>query len=192
MSTALAMALVVLALARPSLSAAVDPLKTYANAQYAYRLSYPATWHISLVAGKGGPTLYNYDLASAPGHGLLPEHGAEIFVLPHGDLSKIEHSRTAQEWATADVRRFSQGNLAIKELENVGNPEVTDVSRVSYDSRMSGGDGVQRHVAYYFLLGGEILKVELTFWKGDPKAESCGHTLLSIFKSIRVADATPN
>ncbi len=183
--------LVSLALVQPSFSAPVDARRIYTNAEYHFRLMYPAMWHISVVAGRGGPILYNYDLSSAPGHGLLPERGAEIFVLPHSDLSKLEHSRTPREWATADMRRFSQNGLTTNEVGDIGNPEISDVVRVAFDNQTPGDDQAQRYVAYYFHLDGELLKVELTYWKSDSKQASYERTLWSILTSIRGISSKP-
>jgi hypothetical protein len=185
MSTVRWTVLAALALAPAAYSAATEELRTYSNAEHHYRFTYPAKWHISVVPGKGGPTLYNYDLSSAPGHGLLPQHGAEIFVLPHSDLSRIEPSRTPQEWAAEDVRRFSQGGLTKDEFENASNPNISHVLRVAYDSQTAGDDEAQRYVAFYFQLSGEILKAQLVYWKNDPKGASYESTLLSVVRSIR-------
>ncbi len=184
--------LVALLCGGPVVLVSAGTVHTYSNSEHGYRLTYPASWHISVAPGKGGPTLSNYDLARAPGHGVLPPDAAEIFLLPHSDLGNIDHSSNPREWASADARRFAFGATTMEPIPNLGNPDISDVLRVAFEYKQNGYDVQQKYVTFYFRLNADLLKIELNYWEGDPKAGSYERTLISILKSIRRVTAKPN
>lgn len=176
----------------PVSSAAGGTVRTYSNVEHNYRLTYPASWHISVVSMKAGPVLYNYDPSFAMGQGLFPPGGAEIFVLPPADIDSEDRSRSPQELAGENVRRFSYGNASLEQISNPGNPAISDVIRVSYDYQRIDGEDLQRDVIFYFRFNGKPFKLLLNYWKGDPKAASYEQTLFSILKSIRPVTTKSN
>lgn len=185
-------ALIALVSVGRSLPAAEEPLRTYTNPEYSYRLSYPASWHIAVTQGKGGPTLYSYSRSSAIGHGVLPFDGAEISTSPLPDLSNADGSGSLKERAEKDAKRFSQGGATLDDVPNPDNSDITDVVRVAYDYQRVEDSDRQRYVFFYFRLRGKPFVLGLNYWKDDPKAASYEQTLLWILKSIRNSAARPN
>jgi len=184
--------LVALLCGEPVVLVGAEAARTYSNSERGYRLTYPASWHISVVPGKGGPTLSNYDLAKAPGHGVLPPDAAEIFLLPHSDLANIDHSTNPREWASEDARRFAFGATTMEPIANSGNPDISDVLRVAFDYQETGYNVQQKYLTFYFRLNADLFKIELNYWRGDPKAGSYEQALISILRSIRRVTAKSN
>ena len=176
----------------PVFSAARETVRTYSNAEHNYRLTYPASWHISVVSVKAGPVLYNYDPSFAMGQGLFPPGGAEIFVVPPADMNSEDRSRSPQELASENVRRFSHGRVSVEQIANPGNPTISDVIRASYDYQRIEDEDLQRDVIFSFRFSGEPFTLGLNYWKDDPKAAYYEQTLLSILRSIRHVAAKPN
>lgn len=184
--------LMALACDGPVLSTAEEAVRTYSNTEHNYRLSYPASWHISVVSVKAGPVLYNYDPSFAIGKGLLPPGGAEINVGPSADLNSADRSRSPHELASENVRRFSHGRASVEEIANPGNPDISDVVRASYDYQRIEDEDLQRDVIFYFRFGGEPFVLGLNYWKDDPKGGSYEQILASVLSSIRHVAAKSN
>lgn len=172
-------------------SAARETVRTYSNAEYNYSLAYPAGWHISVVPVKAGPVLYNYSPSFNKGQGLFPLGGAEIFVLPPADLDSTDRRRSPEELAKENVLRFAHGGAALEKLANPGNPDISDLVRVSYDYERIEDEELQRDVIFYFRFGGEPFALGLNYWKGDPKAASYDQAVLLVLKNIRHIAAKP-
>jgi hypothetical protein len=161
-----------------------EPLRMYSNSELNYRLTYPASWHISIVVGKSGPTLYSYSPSSALGQGAIStQGGAEIDVTSL--RMEVQAEKQLRDRAAADAERFAHGGATISEFKNPGNPDIASIIRVAYDYLRVEGEDLQRNVSFYFMLSGKPFVLGLRYWKDDARAASYERTLVSILRNIR-------
>jgi hypothetical protein len=160
--------------------------KAFTSVRFAYRLRLPRSWNVS-VAGSGVPVFFNYTTAAVLPQGLIPDNGADIYLIPFAALRGITGATDTEEWIRLNRTR-DHSNVTIRRLPSPGGTERVprNVFEVKSDFERDPQDGkLQREVNYYFELHGDSFRLRLLYWKGDPRSSYFESVLDSIFRSIR-------
>ncbi len=181
------------ALVQPSLSAPVDARRIYTNAEYHYRLMYPAMWHISVVAGKGGPTLIQLQPLVGAGAWAIAGTGCgNLRIAAPATSAKLSTAALPENGRLRMCDDSLQNGLTTNEVGDIGNPTSLMCCGSPSTTKRQGTTRRRGMWAYYFQLNGELLKVELTYWKSDSKQASYERThVVKSLTSIRGIGSKP-
>jgi hypothetical protein len=160
--------------------------KTFTSARFGYELRLPKSWNIS-VADSGVPVFFNYPRAEALPQGLIPDHGAEIYLIPFAALRGTTRAKDLKEWIQINTRR-EHSRIHVTQVPGALEEESAphNVFRVTSDFERDPQDGIpQREIDYYFQLNGEGFRLRLVYWKGDPRSTYFESVQQAIFRSIR-------
>jgi len=158
--------------------------KTFTSAKYGYKVRLPKTWNVS-VSAAGIPVFFNYDPSEALPQGLIPEHGAEIYLIPFANVQPVTGTKNLTDWIQFNNAR-GRSNIVVKRLSTSRSErEPHDAVEVDSDFERDPQDEVlQRVTDYYFTLRGEKFRLMLVHWKGDQQSAHFRLVLDSVFRSI--------
>jgi hypothetical protein len=160
--------------------------RAYLNRQFGYRLTVPAGWNIA-VPPSGVPVLFNYAQGSALPQGLIPDGGAEVYVIPYQAVELVTSARDLESWIAANSAMWHTNvrtSSAAPWAKDDGAPQ--EIVKVDADyERAPEDETLQSEVNYYFTLHHRGFRLRLLYEKGDPHGSSFNSALLAVLHSIK-------
>jgi len=138
-----------------------------------YVAFYPKSWH---VLQPGFPMLYicNFPPSRRVRAVIVPENGATI-----GVISPPEGVSSIDQWigrVSPAIRVRSRNSITLRMPEPAAPLRIEEVNYLSIE----GPDCT----SWYFEISGRLLKADLSYWSGDPKAEKYRQVLGEIIQTI--------
>ncbi len=160
--------------------------RTFTSELFGYRLEVPGGWHVA-VPPSGVPVFFNYDESKALPQGLIPDRGANIYLIPYEAVSRVTQARDLQDWIqtnseqwhtnvrTSRVAAWSSSETAPQEIVKV----EADYERAPEDEER------QAEINYYFVLHGSGFRLRMLYGKGDPRSSYFKTVADSLLRSIK-------
>ena len=156
------------------------------NRKFGYRLSVPEEWNV-VVPPSGVPVLFNYDKKKALPQGLIPEGGAEVYLIPYEAVRLVAGANRLEDWIQANGRE-SHTNVRTERVASWTKDESSPqgITRIVADyQRAPEDEELQSEVDYYFTLRGAAFRLRMLFWKGDPRSSDYNSVMVAVLRSIR-------
>jgi hypothetical protein len=167
--------------------------RVYVNEEYRYRLSVPVGWHVSVAPGGEPVVIFNYNPKAALPQGLIPEHGAEIYVVPFAAVEPVTGPVAPDQWIDL-VDKRDRTNITVKRIASLYNSPDSpqDIVGVQADFKRSRqDDGLQRELSYYFRLRDAGFHLIMYFSESDQAhAPQWADAFLAVLRSMRALPGT--
>ncbi len=163
--------------------------RNFTSDRFRYALTVPIGWNL-LESPSGVPVIFNYPRAKGLPQGLIPDGGADIYLVPESVVAPVTPAGGLDEWIRSN-ESTSHSDIRVSRpvVRTKGTNAPQDLVKVEADYERSPDDGMlQTEVNYYFRLHGDGFRLRLLYWKGAPKASSFRAALVGILNSIRAAD----
>jgi hypothetical protein len=167
--------------------AGVERLQTFTSQRLGYSVSYPVDWRAEVVSDVF--YIENFPQSKAVRAVRLPAGGAGIKIL----LSDQTVHNTAKLPKT--LEEFVKLDTSHERIEENRHLEVADrahrIPVLEVITECCAVAPYQESVAWYFELSGRMFVASLTYWQGEPRADTFRQTLKEIVLSLRVTETAP-
>lgn len=160
--------------------------RTFTSQRFGYQLSVPRDWNIA-VPPSDVPVLFNYDESKALPQGLIPEGGANIYVIPYEAVGLVTSARDLQDWIQINSRMWHT-NVRTSRVASWSRDERLPqrITKVDADyERAPEDEALQSEINYYFVLRGAGFRLRMLYGKGDPRSSYFNSVIGVVLRSVR-------
>jgi len=160
--------------------------EAFVSHRFGYRLSVPRGWHVA-VSPSDIPVLFNYDQSKALPQGLIPEGGAEIYLIPYEAVEAVSPAGDLKEWIVANSALWHTNVRSRPVTSWTKDPSYPQqITRVDSDYERAPEDNeLQSEVNYYFVLHGRGYRLRLLYAKGALRSSYFNSAGDSVLRSVR-------
>jgi len=133
------------------------------------------------------PVISNYPASGALPQGLIPDAGADIFLIPYEAVEAVARAGDLENWIESNDAMW-HNKARTRRLPSWTNDESypQQIFRVDADYERAPEDGtLQSEVNFYFLLHRAGFRLRMLYWKGDSHRSSFNSALQEVLHSIR-------
>jgi hypothetical protein len=162
--------------------------REFTSPKFGFRMTLPPKWNI-VVSESGVPNVFNYDPNDALPQGLVPQGGANIYLIPFGAVEAMNNAKLLDEWIESNLVRGHKDVLR-KVIPSVGKADNSARGIVEIDADVffdpdDPNEALQREVSFYFLLKGGMFHLMMVYNKDDPQGTRFHSVCEWILRSVR-------